>query len=214
MELRAKDEISGSYIDPGRPLIWRRSVPLTPDFELRQGEAVFGEMEPAFMDGMDATGECLGHALDLRADSSLFGGVRVESSHAHEHWEGPSFHGLMFGWGRIVTTQREPLRWRHSFLRMYDHLLIDSRGTELLRLRPAFLRFGRTETRVILSASGWARPDLAELLLITWFLRAHAEARGRPIFQRSRSKRGRRAATTWDTDVLPGLAESHALREG
>jgi hypothetical protein len=87
-----------------------------------------------------------------------------------------------------MTSEGEVLRWRHAFARMYDHVLIDSRGQELLRLRPAFLRFGRTETRVILSPSGWARSDLAELLLFTWFLRAHAEARGRRIFKKARKQ--------------------------
>jgi len=188
VEVQPRDEISGSYVDTSQPLIWRRSVPLAPDFELRQGEAVFGEMEPALMDGTDATGECLGHALDLRAESSLLGGVRVDSRRPREGREGPSFRGLLFGWGRIETSQGEALRWRHSFSRLYDHLLIDSRGDELLRLRPAFLRFARTETRVILTSSGWARSDLPELLLLTWFLRAHAEARGRRIFKGSRKQ--------------------------
>jgi hypothetical protein len=141
-------------------------------------------MEAALMAGVDATGECLGRVLDLSAESSLFGGVRVKSHRSKEGQDGPRFQGLLFGWGRVRTTEGEVLQWRHAFSRMYDHLLTDSRGEELLRLRPAFLRFGRTETRVILSASGWARSDLAELLLLTWFLRAHAEARGRRIFKR------------------------------
>jgi len=188
--IQARDEISGAYLDPGHPLVWRRPVPLAPDFELRQGDATFGEMEPAFTSGIDATGECLGQALDFRADSSLLGGVRVETRRPGDGQAGPGFRGLLFGWGRITTPQGETLRWRHAFSRLYDHLLIDERGSELLRLRPAFLRFGRTETRVLLSAAGWGRPDLADLLLLTWFLRAHAEARGRRIFKKSGRRSG------------------------
>ena len=187
---RPRDEISGLSVDPDQSLVWRRSIPLAPDFELRQGEAVFGEMEPASQDDMDATGECLGRALELRLDSGLFRGVRVESRLSETDTDGPRFQGLLCGWGRIRTTQGEELLWRHAFSRVYDHVLIDSGGEELLRLRPTFLRFGRTETRVILTSNGWNRQDLAELLLLTWFLRAHAEARGRRIFKRSKKHEG------------------------
>ncbi|HKJ01318.1 MAG TPA: hypothetical protein VJ997_02655 [Longimicrobiales bacterium] len=159
---------------------------MAPDFELRQGEAVFGEMEPAYTAAMDATGECLGHSLEFRLETGLLSGIRVESRASSGDREGPAFRGLYFGWGRIVSSGGELLRWRHAFSRMYDHVLLDAHGAELLRLRPAFLRFGRTETRVLPTARGWERPDLAELLLLTWFLRAHAEARGRRIFKKSR----------------------------
>ena len=76
------------------------------------------------------------------------------------------------------------LRWRHGVLRTYDHILFDEGGGEVLRLRPAFLRFARTETRVLVSANGWARADLPELILLTWFLRVHADRRGRRVFRR------------------------------
>ncbi len=173
-------------LDPDLPLIWRRTVPLAPYFELLQGDRVIGDMEPASMYGMDATGECLGSSLELRLDTSLFGGVRVGSRASMEGREGPSFRGPAYAWGRIRTPGGEVMRWRHAFTRMYTHLLFDARGEELLRLRPTFLRFGRTETRVILSRRAHARPDLPELLLVGWFLRVHGEAMGRRIFRRRR----------------------------
>jgi len=191
IELRPRDEITGSYVDPSQPLIWRRSMPRAPDFELRQGKTVFGEMEPASETEMDATGECLGRALELCLEISLLRGFRVESRVSMEDQQGPGFQGRFLGWGRITTPQGETLRWRHGLWRLYDHALFDSHGQELLRLRPAFLRFIRTETRVIVKPGGWARSDLAELLLLTWFLRAHVDARGRQIFKKSRKRLGR-----------------------
>lgn len=181
-----QDTLSGSSLDPAQPLIWRRSVPLAPDFELRQGGAVFGEMEPANRAEADATGECLGRSLEFRLDVKFTGSLRVESRAFPGDLAGPTYRGLFYGWGRITTADGEPLRWRHALSRLYDHVLKDGTGVELLRLRPTFLRFGRTETKVILSSRGWAREDLAELLLLTWFLRAHVEARGRRVFKRSR----------------------------
>ena len=186
-----KDFISGSSLDPAQPLIWRRCVPLAPDFELRQGEAVFGEMEPAQRAGVDATGECLGRSLEFRLETGLFRSILVESHASSGGQAGPTFRGLTYGWGKIATARGELLRWRHVLSRMYQHVLLDSSGAELLRLRPTFLRFGRTETRVILRADGWAREDLPELLLLTWFLRAHTETLGRRVFRRAGKRSGR-----------------------
>jgi len=185
----ARDEITGALVDPTRPLVWRRTVPLAPDFELRQGEAVFGEMEASNSTGLDAAGECLGQTLGLRLDTGLFRGIRIETVRASEE-EGPMFRGPLWGWGRIRTTDGETLRWRHSFRGLYSHVLVDSRRNELLRMRPTFLRLGRTETRVTLNKAAWNRTDVAELLLLTWFLRAHSEARGRRVFKKSRKRFG------------------------
>lgn len=188
---RPRDEVSGVFLDPGQPLLWRRAVPLQPDFELRQGDTVLGEMEPAHMARMDATGECLGRTLELRLETRLFAGVRVKSHTASADEEGPAFRGPFFGWGRVSTTSGEVLRWRHAFSGLNSQVLSDSKGKELLRMRPTFLRFGRSETRVGLTARGWDRPDLGELLLLTWFLRVHIEAGGRRVFKRSRRLTGR-----------------------
>jgi hypothetical protein len=79
LEVRLTDAISGRSLDPGQALMWRRSVPLAPDFELRQGDRIFGEMESASIYEMDATGECLGRSLELRMESSLLRGIRVET---------------------------------------------------------------------------------------------------------------------------------------
>jgi hypothetical protein len=179
---RPVDGITGSSLDPGVPLIWRRSLPLVPDFELYQGRAFFGEMEPASGAGVDATGECLGRSLELRMEITLLGGYKADSRVSMTDQAGPAFKGLFPGWGRVVTPQGEVLRWRHGLWRLYDHKLLDADGRELLRLRPTFLRFGRTETRVLIGPPGWARPDLADLILLTWFLRVHSEARGRRVF--------------------------------
>jgi len=183
----ARDEVTGALVDPTQPLVWRRTVPLVPDFELRQGEAVFGEMEPSNSSALDAAGECLGQSLGLRLDTGLFKGVRVETARASEE-KGPAFRGFSWGWGTITTTAGEMLRWRHSFTGLYGHVLLDSQGVELLRMKPTFLRLARTETKVTLSNDAWRRTDLAELLLLTWFLRVHTEARGRRVFRR-RAKR-------------------------
>lgn len=182
-----RDEITGAALDPSQPLIWRRSVPFAPEFELRQGSTVIGEMEPAGSVEMDATGECLGRFLELRLEHGILRGVRVLSRVSMTEEAGPGFRGRFFGWGRVTTGAGEALRWRNRLWRVYDHGLFDAEGELLLRLKPTFLRFSRMEkTRVIPSARGWARGDLGELLLLTWFLRAHAEARGRKIFRKSR----------------------------
>ena len=183
----ARDEVTGAVVDPTRPLVWRRTVPLAPYFQLRQGESVFGGMESSLATAYDATGECLGRSLELRFETGRLGGVRVKSVLDLEQ-KGPAFRGPFWGWGQVTTADQETLRWRHAFTSLYSHLLMDSRGVELLRMRPTFLRFGRTETRVRLSSVAWSRPDVAELLLLTWFLRAHTEARGRRVFKRSKKR--------------------------
>lgn len=185
--VRARDEVTGALVDPGQPLVWRRTVPLVPDFELRQGENVFGEMEPSNSSALHAAGECLGQSLGLRFDLGPFGGVRVATIRASED-EGPAFRGLSWGWGKIRTPGGETLRWRHAFVGLYSHLLLDAQGVRLLHMRPTFLRFGRTETKVTLSDDGWRRPDLAELLLLTWFLRAHTESFGRRVFGKPKKR--------------------------
>lgn len=185
----ARDEVTGALVDPGKPMVWRRTVPLAPYFELRQGEAVFGGMESSLATRFDAAGECLGRTLGLRFETGLFRGVRVTSALESEE-AGPAFRGLSWGWGRIRTADEEVLRWRHAFTGLYSHVLIDAGGVELLRMRPTFLRFGRTETRLTLSGAAWSRGDVAELVLLTWFLRVHAEGRGRRVFKRSRKRQG------------------------
>jgi hypothetical protein len=172
-------------------------VPFAPEFELRQGSTVIGEMEPAGSVEMDATGECLGRFLELRLEHGFLRGVQVLSRVSMTDEEGPGFRGRFFGWGRVTTgggETKEVLRWRNRLWRSYDHGLFDAEGELLLRLKPAFLRFARMEnTRVIPSPRGWARPDLGEILLLTWFLRVHAEARGRKIFRKSRGLFRRRS---------------------
>ena len=182
--MQARDELTGVLVDPARPLVWRRRVPLAPHFELRQGESVFGGMESSPATAFDASGECLGRTLELRLETKFLGKVRVETA-GHLEQKGPTFQGLFWGWGQITTTDQESLRWRHALTAPYSHLLTDSRGVELLKMRPTFLRFGRTETTVTLTGVAWGRGDVAELLLLTWFLRAHIEARGRRVFKRS-----------------------------
>lgn len=178
-----RDRVTGASLDPTRPLVWRRVMPRVPEFELRQGDAVFGEMEPASQRDAVATGECLGRSLELRVETHFFRGILVESSLTSSGGPGPLFRGRWYGWGRITTPGGEVLRWRHALTRMYDHILTTPRGVELLRLRPAFLRFGRTETRVLIRDAGWGRADLAELVILTWFLRVHSEAPGRRVFK-------------------------------
>ncbi len=190
LRVRPRDDITGSSLDPDRPLLWRRTVPLAPEFELVQGGTVFGEMERANRPGVDATGECLGRSLELRREVGFVRGTRVETRSTSDDPAGPSFQGFFPGWGRIVTPEGEVLRWRHALTRMYDHVLTDSRGVELFRLQPPFVRFVRTETRVVVRASGWERPDLSELLLLTWFLRIHSEAPGRAVFKRVKRRPG------------------------
>lgn len=185
---RARDEVTGALVDPARPLVWRRKVPLAPHFELRQGEAVLGGMEPSLGTTFDASGECLGRTLELRLETTFVGRVRVETAGELER-EGPAFQGLFWGWGRITTPDQETLRWRHALTAPYSHLLLDSKGVELLKIRPAFLRFGRTETTVRVSTFAWSRNDVADLLLLTWFLKAHIETWGRRVFKRSERRR-------------------------
>lgn len=179
----ARDDVTGAAVDPARPLLWRRSLPLSSDFELRQGERLFGEMETAVETGMDATGECLGRTLALRSHRSLLGTIRVETVRGSDA-PGPSFRGRSWRWGRVTTLADELLRWRPGFTGLYTHVLVDGVGVRLLTLRPTFLRFGRTETKVVADPRFWRRDDAAELLLLTWFLRAHAEVGGRKVFKR------------------------------
>lgn len=186
--VRFRDSLTGAALTPTGPLVWRRSVPMSPEFELRQGDVVLGEMEPANRDEVDASAECLGRALEFRVDRAFLGRIRVEACPASENGGLYAFRGWFYGWGELTTPSGEILRWRHALLRMYDHLLTDGSGAVLLRLRPAFLRFARTETRVLVDPRGWDRPDLPELLLVTWFLRAHSEARGGRVFRRGRNR--------------------------
>lgn len=179
----AQDEVTGALVDRGRPLMWRQLVPRARDYELRQGEAVLGEMEPSHAIGSDAVGECLGRTLELHLDTGLFRRVRVATTRATAE-KGPEYRGLTWGWGRIDTPEGETLRWRHSFRGLYAHVLLDSAGAELLHLQPTFMRFVHLDTRVTVSPTAWGRADVAELLLLTWFLRVHAEARGRRVFRR------------------------------
>jgi hypothetical protein len=190
LQPRLRDEITGYSLDPDTPLLWRRTVPLAQEFELIQSGTVFGEMEPANRPGVDATGECLGRSLELCREVGFGRGILVETRPPSGGPAGPRFQGFFPGWGRIVTPQGETLRWRHALTRMYDHILTDSRGVELFRLQPPFLRLVRTETRVVVRASGWERPDLAELLLLTWFLRIHSETPGRAAFKRAKRQPG------------------------
>lgn len=179
-----RDEVTGAVLHPGRPLVWGRVVPLATDFELLQGEAMFGEMEQAADPTLDATGECLGQTLGLRLDVRTFGRVYVETLRGQEGEPGPSFRGLTFGWGRVATSGGEALRWRRPVTRLYTHVLLDAGGREILRMYPPFLRFALTETRARVTPLGWGRVDLAELLLLTWFLRVHTERAGRRVFRR------------------------------
>lgn len=183
-----RDEITGALLDPSQPLMWRRTAPLAPHFELMQGNAAVGGMEPMPESEFDAAGECFGRDVQLRLETHFFGSVRVESVSASGE-QGPWYTGLFWGWGRIETARGERLRWRHGFTGLYTHVLVDSHGGRLLRMKPTFLRFGRTETKVVVSSRGWARPDLPELILLTWFLRAHTEVRGRRVFRKPRRSR-------------------------
>jgi hypothetical protein len=184
--IQPTDPITGSALDPSEPLTWRRSVPFSSEFELRQGATVIGEMEPSPNPEADATGECLGHSMELSLEYRFFRGIQVSTRVSLKEEDGPGFRGLFFGWGRVRAKTGEALRWRHGLWRIYDHALFDENGDLILRLRPAFFRFSRTETRVMVSPSGWKRSDLGDLILLTWFLRIHTVLRGRRIFRKSR----------------------------
>lgn len=178
-----RDELTGVALERSRALVWRRTVPLAPDFELVQGEGVFGEMEPANHDGWDAAGECLGRGLELRMSHRFVHGHRVTTRRS-DGAPGPEFTGQFLNWGWIKTPEGESLRWRQAFSSIYGHVLLNSRGRELLRLRPTFLRMARTQTRVLVRDAAWARDDLPELILLTWFIRVHVETRwSRKVFR-------------------------------
>lgn len=184
-----RDEVTGALVDQGRPLVWRQKVPRSKEFELRQGDAVVGEMEPSTAMSFDATGECLGRSLEFKLETGLFKGVRVESVRVLGG-RGPTFRGRFWGWGVIRTAQGEELRWRHGFTGFYTHVLTDATGAELMRMRPSFFRIGRTETKVRLTSVAWGMADVAEIILLTWFLRVHVERRGRWVFKRERRRGG------------------------
>ncbi len=179
-----RDTLTGVSMDRSVPLVWRRTAPGGSASELLQGARVFGEMEPALRNGADAVGEILGRPLELRLERRLLAlrGIRVDTF--REDGEvGPTYRGSFFNWGKVWTPGGEVLSWDPRPPRLYRSCLRDASGTELLRLRPAFLRLLHTETRVEIRPAGWARRDLPELLLLAWFLRLHSESRGR-VFQR------------------------------
>ncbi len=156
------DPISGAVLQPDRPLIWRRTVPLGWEFELIQDSVLLGEMDASEDRGTVAWG--------VRSTTVVTRPDEVASGGADPPGAGPSFRGHFVNVGRIRSGAGERLLWRRSLIRMYDNILRDSTGAELLRLRPAFLRFGGTETKVMLSEAGRARPDIAHLILLCWFL--------------------------------------------
>ena len=182
---RARDEVTGALVDQGKPLVWRRTDPVSREYELRQGDVVFGAMERSPAMSFDAAGECLGRSLEFKLDTGLFRGVRVESAR-ESGGRGPTFRGMFWGWGVITTTQGEELRWRRGFTGLNTHVLTDATGAELMRMRPSFFRLFRTKTKVSLTLMAWGMPDVAEILLLTWFLRVHVERRGKRVFKRGR----------------------------
>lgn len=174
------DPLGGVSMDRSAPLVWRRTAPGGSSSELLQGARIFGELEPAPQDGVHAVGEVLGRSLELTLERRIFAlrGVRVTTVREGGS-PGPSFQGTFFNWGKVRTPRGEVLRWDPRPPRLYQSSMKDASGTELLRLRPAFLRLLHSETRALIRPEGWARDDLPELLLLAWFLRLHSESRGR-----------------------------------
>ena len=179
-----EDPLTGLSLDPGEPLTWRRTVPLGSEFELRQGSSLIGEMERDDRKEVDASGECLGQTWDLRMESGLFRRIRIETTRSFGDKAGPTYDSRSFGRGRIRTATGELLRWRKPFFSFSDYILLDSAGTLLIRLRPAFFSLLRTETTVIVTRPAWRRPDIASLLLLAWFIRVHARSGGSRVFRR------------------------------
>ena len=165
-----------------QPLIWSRVGLGVREFELRRGPEVVGGMEGSTRFGFSATGYCLEEEWEIRLRSKFFGKVEVTLEDPDRGQPGCRFEGLFFGTGKVFLPSGSELRWRHPFLRIYNHILEVKGGSRILQIRPAFLRFLRTETRVNVFPAAAEMPDLPGLLLLSWFLKIHTERRGRRVF--------------------------------
>jgi hypothetical protein len=141
-----------------------------------------GDMEKSTRSGFSATGFCFGEEWEIKLKRRSLGLITVGLEKPDQGETGCRFEGLFFGHGRVILPAGTQLRWRHPFLRIYDHVLEVKSGPRLLRYRPTFFRFFRTETRVEVSPHAEEMDELPQLVLLSWFLRIHAEKRGRRVF--------------------------------
>ena len=167
---------------PGEPLIWRRTALGLSGFELRCGDETVGDMEKSTRTSFTATGFCFGEEWEIGLNRRPFGKIRIRLERPDGNQDGCRYEGFSFGRGRINLPSGLQLRWRHPFARIYDHVLEVKDGPRLMRVRPVFLRFFRTETRVEVYPPAEGIPELPQLILLSWFLRIHAEKRGRRVF--------------------------------
>jgi hypothetical protein len=139
-------------------------------------------MEESTRSGFAATGFCSGEEWEIRLEKRLFRKIRIRMERPDQNDLGCCFEGWFFGRGVISLPSGARLRWRPPFARTYDHVVEMETGARLLRLRPAFLRFFRTETRLEVFPEAEKMPELPQLALLAWFLRVHAERSGQRVF--------------------------------
>ena len=178
-ETRRPDSVS---LRPGEPLIWRRIAPRLPEFELLRGDETVGDMAKSIRTDFTAVGLCLGEEWEIALKRRPFRKVRIHLEKPDQHQVGCTYEGFFYGRGWIKSPSGSRFRWRTPFARIYDHVLEAEAGVRLMRFRPAFLRFFRTETRVELYPPALEILELPQLILLSWFLRNHAEQGGRRVF--------------------------------
>lgn len=169
------DFLTGTRLDERRPLMWRRSGPFARDLVLSQGDAIVGELEPLGGGAARWAGECFGSSLEVRLEEAGSFGVLVSSELAGGA-PGPSYRGPRPGWGRIETPAGQTLPWRPFVLGLDQQRLVDSKGSELIRMRPPFFHLGGSRAQVLVRPAGWSRSDLSELLLLTACLRQYVRS--------------------------------------
>jgi len=179
LERRRPDPVS---LRPEEPLIWRRIAPRQPEFELLRGNETVGDMEKSTRTGFTAVGLCFGEEWEIALKRRPFRKMRIHLERPDQHQVGCTYEGFFYGRGWIKSPGGPRFRWRHPFARIYDHVLEVEAGARLMRVRPAFLRLFRTETRVELYPPALEVLELPQLILLSWFLRIHAEKRGRRVF--------------------------------
>lgn len=152
---------------PEREWVWTRPKLLSRVWELRAGDEVVATLESRSWLGVHMTGETAAGRWDLRHEGLLRG--RAVLRREGEEAERLVFRPGWFGAGEIRRAGGEPLLWKRGDVWGRRWRLLDRDGHAQLEFtrRPAFLK---SSTAVEASDAGRALGDLAELVLLGFFL--------------------------------------------
>lgn len=147
--------------------MWTRPKLLSRVWELRAGDEVVATLESRSWLGVRMTGETAAGGWELRHEGLLRG--RAVLRRAGETAERLVFRPGWFGKGEIVRERGGPLLWRRGDFWGRRWRMLDRDGHVQLEFtrRPAFLK---SSTAVAASDAGRKLEDLAELVLLGFFL--------------------------------------------